>query len=110
MARRSGEFLLHPAVTYLNHGSYSACPRVVFEEHPRWQPELEPMRLPAPGTGIELAPLRSESYARERVLLPGSLVSPPSPEANARVTSSGSSTAATSVGVISVRWAEVLTR
>lgn len=35
------EFLLDPAITYLNHGAYGATPRVVFERHLAWQRELE---------------------------------------------------------------------
>jgi isopenicillin-N epimerase len=34
-------FLLDPTVVYLNHGSFGACPRPVFEEYQRWQLELE---------------------------------------------------------------------
>jgi hypothetical protein len=34
-------FLLDPTVTFLNHGSFGACPRPVFEEYQRWQLELE---------------------------------------------------------------------
>jgi isopenicillin-N epimerase len=34
-------FLLDPGVAYLNHGSYGACPRPVFEEYQRLQLELE---------------------------------------------------------------------
>jgi isopenicillin-N epimerase len=34
-------FLLDPAVTFLNHGSYGATPRLVFREYQRWQRELE---------------------------------------------------------------------
>ena len=34
-------FLLDPAVTFLNHGSFGACPRPVFEEYQRWQLALE---------------------------------------------------------------------
>jgi isopenicillin-N epimerase len=34
-------FLLDPTVTFLNHGSFGACPRPVFEEYQRWQRELE---------------------------------------------------------------------
>jgi isopenicillin-N epimerase len=34
-------FLLDPRVTFLNHGSFGACPRVVLEEQGRIQRELE---------------------------------------------------------------------
>lgn len=34
-------FLLDPNVTYLNHGSFGACPRPVFEAYQSWQRELE---------------------------------------------------------------------
>jgi isopenicillin-N epimerase len=34
-------FLLDPEVVYLNHGSYGACPRAVFERYQDWQRELE---------------------------------------------------------------------
>jgi isopenicillin-N epimerase len=34
-------FLLDPDVVYLNHGSYGACPRPVFELYQAWQRELE---------------------------------------------------------------------
>jgi isopenicillin-N epimerase len=34
-------FLLDPGITFLNHGSFGACPRPVFEEYQRWQRELE---------------------------------------------------------------------
>src|SRR5690242_20994697 len=34
-------FLLDPDVTFLNHGSFGACPRPVFEVYQRWQRELE---------------------------------------------------------------------
>jgi isopenicillin-N epimerase len=36
-----GEFLLDASVTFLNHGSYGACPRAVFERYQEWQLELE---------------------------------------------------------------------
>jgi len=36
-----GEFLLDPEVTFLNHGSFGACPRTVFERYQEWQLELE---------------------------------------------------------------------
>jgi isopenicillin-N epimerase len=34
-------FLLDPDVTFLNHGSFGACPRPVFDEYQRLQRELE---------------------------------------------------------------------
>ena len=34
-------FLLDPAVVFLNHGSFGATPRPVFESYQRWQVELE---------------------------------------------------------------------
>src|ERR687889_160773 len=34
-------FLLDPDVTFLNHGSFGACPRPVFERYQEWQRELE---------------------------------------------------------------------
>ena len=34
-------FLLDPEVVYLNHGSFGACPRPVFEAYQRYQLELE---------------------------------------------------------------------
>src|SRR5262245_874213 len=35
------QFLLDPTVVFLNHGSFGACPRPVFETYQRWQLELE---------------------------------------------------------------------
>lgn len=34
-------FLLDPDITFLNHGSFGATPRPVFESYQRWQRELE---------------------------------------------------------------------
>ena len=34
-------FLLDPDIVYLNHGSFGACPRPVFERYQAWQRELE---------------------------------------------------------------------
>src|SRR4051812_31201237 len=36
-----GECLIDPDVVFLNHGSYGACPRPVFDAYQRWQVELE---------------------------------------------------------------------
>src|SRR5579872_5965868 len=35
------EYLLDPDVIFLNHGSFGACPRPVFEVYQSWQRELE---------------------------------------------------------------------
>ena len=35
------QFLLDSEITFLNHGSFGACPKPVFEEYQRWQLELE---------------------------------------------------------------------
>jgi kynureninase len=40
-ARLRDEFLLDPTVTFLNHGSFGATPRAVFERYQEWQLELE---------------------------------------------------------------------
>ena len=41
LKRLKQEFLLDPDVIFLNHGSFGACPRPVFETYRRWQAELE---------------------------------------------------------------------
>jgi isopenicillin-N epimerase len=53
------DFLLDPSVTFLNHGSFGACPRPVFEEYQRWQLELE--RQPVEFLGRRLYDLLAES-------------------------------------------------
>jgi isopenicillin-N epimerase len=35
------QFLLDPAITFLNHGSFGACPKPIFEEYQRFQLEFE---------------------------------------------------------------------
>jgi isopenicillin-N epimerase len=35
------QFLLNPDVVFLNHGSFGACPRPVFEAYQQWQRALE---------------------------------------------------------------------
>ncbi|MGV3697318.1 aminotransferase class V-fold PLP-dependent enzyme [Flavobacterium sp.] len=35
------QFLLDPSITFLNHGSFGACPKPIFEEFQRYQLELE---------------------------------------------------------------------
>ncbi len=35
------QFLLAPEITHLNHGSFGACPKPIFEDYQKWQLELE---------------------------------------------------------------------
>ncbi|RPI78400.1 MAG: aminotransferase class V-fold PLP-dependent enzyme, partial [Chloroflexi bacterium] len=35
------QFLLDPEIVFLNHGSFGACPKPVFEIYQNWQRELE---------------------------------------------------------------------
>lgn len=37
----AGQYLLDPQIVYLNHGSFGAVPRPVFEAYQHWQRELE---------------------------------------------------------------------
>ena len=54
-------FLLDPSVTFLNHGSFGATPKPVFDEYQRWQLELE--RQPVEFLGRRFAGLMAESRA-----------------------------------------------
>jgi isopenicillin-N epimerase len=55
--------MLDPAVDFLNHGSFGACPRVVLEEQDLWRAKLE--RQPVHFMGRELEP--AIDAVRERV-------------------------------------------
>ena len=35
------KFLLEEGITYLNHGSFGACPKIIFENYQNWQIRLE---------------------------------------------------------------------
>jgi isopenicillin-N epimerase len=35
------QFLLNPETTFLNHGSFGACPKPIFDEYLRFQLKLE---------------------------------------------------------------------
>ena len=37
----SSQFLLDPSIIFLNHGSFGACPKPVFEQYQHWQRKLE---------------------------------------------------------------------
>lgn len=54
-------FLLDRDVVFLNHGSFGACPRPVFDEYQRWQRELE--RQPVEFLGRRYAGLIEEAKA-----------------------------------------------
>ena len=55
------QFLLDPDVIFLNHGSFGACPRPVFEAYQAWQRELE--RQPVEFLGRRAAGLLAEARA-----------------------------------------------
>lgn len=54
-------FLLDPSVTFLNHGSFGATPKPVFNEYQRWQRELE--NQPVEFLGRRFTRLMAESRA-----------------------------------------------
>jgi isopenicillin-N epimerase len=56
------EFLLDPNVVFLNHGSFGACPKRVFDEYQRWQLELE--RQPVEFLGRRITALLAEARAK----------------------------------------------
>ena len=35
------QFILDPDITFLNHGSFGACPKPIFEDYQHWQKKLE---------------------------------------------------------------------
>ncbi len=53
------QFLLDPQVIFLNHGSFGACPRPVFETYQAWQRKLE--QQPVQFLGVELDDLLRQS-------------------------------------------------
>ena len=55
------EFLLDADVVFLNHGSFGACPRAVFERYQEWQLELE--RQPVQFIGRRLDALLADARA-----------------------------------------------
>ena len=67
-------FLLREDVTFLNHGSYGACPRPVFEDYQAWQLELE--REPVEFLSRKL----TENMRRPREILAAELGTTPSSE------------------------------
>jgi len=61
------DFLLDPGVTFLNHGSYGACPAPVFEQYQELQRELE--RNPVEFLARRFDALTAESRAALAVYL-----------------------------------------
>jgi len=55
-------FLLDPSITFLNHGSFGATPKPVFEEYQRWQRELE--RQPVEFLGRRAVSLLAEARSK----------------------------------------------
>jgi len=55
-------FLLDPDIVFLNHGSFGACPKPVFEAYQRWQLALE--RNPVEFLGRRSAELLTEARRR----------------------------------------------
>lgn len=55
-------FLIDPEVTFLNHGSFGATPRAVFDRYQEWQRELErdPVHFVVRRLGPELEKARTE--------------------------------------------------
>ncbi|MCH7534343.1 MAG: aminotransferase class V-fold PLP-dependent enzyme, partial [Bacteroidetes bacterium] len=41
LASVKSQFILNPQINYLNHGSFGACPKPVFEDYQKWQRMLE---------------------------------------------------------------------
>ena len=60
-----GFFQLDPTITFLNHGSFGATPRPVFEAYQNWQLRLE--RQPVLFLGRELDGLLKESRVAGRL-------------------------------------------
>ena len=52
-------FMLDPEITYLNHGSFGACPRPIFENLVHWQKQLE--LEPVKHLAFDIFPLLEES-------------------------------------------------
>ena len=58
----AADFLLRPDIAFLNHGSFGACPRPVFERYQAWQRELEAQ--PVEFMGRRLSGLLAEARGR----------------------------------------------
>ena len=61
------EFLLRPGITFLNHGSFGACPRPVFDIYQSWQRKLE--EQPVEFLGRQINKLLAEARASLAIYL-----------------------------------------
>jgi len=61
LAALAEQFLVRRDITFLNHGSYGACPQPVFETYQSWQRELE--RQPVEFLGRRIRGLLAEARA-----------------------------------------------
>ena len=55
------QFLLRPGISFLNHGSFGACPRPVFDTYQGWQRKLE--EQPVEFLGRQINTLLAEARA-----------------------------------------------
>jgi isopenicillin-N epimerase len=55
------QFLLRPGISFLNHGSFGACPRPVFDTYQSWQRKLE--EQPVEFLGRQINTLLAEARA-----------------------------------------------
>lgn len=60
-------FLLDPQVVFLNHGSFGACPRPVFEKYQAWQKQLECQPIKFLGTELDNYLLQSRQVLGEYI-------------------------------------------
>lgn len=74
------QFLLDPSITFLNHGSFGACPKVVFEDYQKWQLllEREPVQF-ITVTGIQYLKTSKETLAKYINCDPQDLIYMPNP-------------------------------
>ena len=61
LATLAEQFLVRRDITFLNHGSYGACPQPVFETYQSWQRELE--RQPVEFLGRRIRDLLADARA-----------------------------------------------
>lgn len=57
-------FLLRRDIAFLNHGSFGACPRVVFAAYQQWQRRLEEQPVEFLGSGRQFEPLMRTARQR----------------------------------------------